>query len=179
MLHTWHITYWLLYNIPHELRIKCCGTSNTQTTSAPNLGIPNHDTGISTNQVLRPPLVGRDISASLSIELGVPMLYLFCNYLSTNGSAKPTLYFSHFLQKTLGYVKHAKLRCFPQRPIPPLSWDSHAMLTVIDIWDGSYSYWKVFTLVIVFLDWYLVRQNKLSHNSTRSRMTPSFVLSNF
>ncbi len=116
-----------------------------------------HDTGIPTIQVLRPPCVGTDISASPSIDLGVPTLHPFRNHFSTHGSAKPTLYFSNFLQKTLGYVKHAKLCCFPQRHIPPLSWDSHAMLTVIDIWDGLYSYWTVFTLVIVLL-WLIFSQ---------------------
>ncbi len=40
MLHTQHITYWLLYNVQHELIIKCYGPSCTQTASAPYLVIP-------------------------------------------------------------------------------------------------------------------------------------------
>ncbi len=155
------IIYWLLYNVTHELRIKCCCPSNTQTASAPYLGIPNspkfHDTGISTNHVLRPPHVGKYICASPSIELGGPTLHLFRNHLSNNGSAKVDFIFLIFSTETLGYVKHTKLCCFPQTHIPPLSWDSHAMLTVIDIWDGSYSYWTVFTLVIV-LPWLIFSQ---------------------
>ncbi len=46
-----------------------------------------------------------------------------------------------FSSETLfGYVKHAKLRCFLQRHIQRLNWNSHAMLTVIDIWDESCNY---------------------------------------
>ncbi len=53
-----------------------------------------HDTGISTNQELRPQCVGRDINASPSIELGVPTLHLFGNHVST--TAQPSrLYISH------------------------------------------------------------------------------------
>ncbi len=104
MLHTWHIAYWLLHNVPHELRIKWYGPSFIQTASTPYLVIPKspqfHDAGISTNPVFRPPRVGRDISVSPSIELGVPTIHPFGNHLSTNGSAKPTLYSSHFLRKS-------------------------------------------------------------------------------
>ncbi len=62
------------------------------------------------------------------------------------------IFFTLSTETRHGYVKHAKLRCFPYRNIPPLSQDSHVMLTVIDIWDGSCSYWRVFALVIVLLD---------------------------
>ncbi len=41
MLHTRHIAYWLLFNVPHELRIKCYSPPSTQTASAPYLVIQN------------------------------------------------------------------------------------------------------------------------------------------
>ncbi len=97
------IANWLLYNVPHELRIKWYGPSWAQTASAPYLVIPKspqcHDASLSSYPVLLPTHVGRDISVSPSIELGVPSLYLFGNHLSTNGLARPTVYSSYFLQK--------------------------------------------------------------------------------
>ncbi len=103
MLHTRHITFWLLYNVPHELRIKWYSPSWALTASAPCLVILKspqcYDAGLSTNPVLQPPHVGRDISASPSINLGVPSLHLFGNHLPTNGSARPTISSSYFLQK--------------------------------------------------------------------------------
>ncbi len=93
------IAYWLLHNVPHELRIKWYGPSCTQTASTPYLVIPKspqfHDVGISTN-----PVLGRDINASRSIELGFPTLHILRKHLWTNGSAKPTLYSSHSFKKS-------------------------------------------------------------------------------
>ncbi len=50
------------------------------------------------------------------------------------------IFFVFSSETLLGYVKHAKLRCFLQRHIQPQSWNSHPMLTVIDIWDESCNY---------------------------------------
>ncbi len=104
MLHTQHIAYWLLCNVPHELKIKWFSSWWAQTASAPYLAILKspqfHDAVLSTYLVLRPSHIGRDISASPSIELGGPSLHSFGNHLSTNSLAKLTLYSSYFLQKT-------------------------------------------------------------------------------
>ncbi len=103
MLHTRHVLYWLVCNVPHELRIKWYSPSWAQTAFAPYLVILKspqcHDADLSTNPVLRPPHVGRDINTSPSIELGVASLYLFSNHFSTNGITMPTLYSSYFHQK--------------------------------------------------------------------------------
>ncbi len=155
------IAYWLLYNVPHELRIKCCGPSNTQTASAPYLGIPNslqipwhwhlYQSGASaTTCWQRYHCVPKHWAGSSNFtSFRKPS---FDQWLS-----QADFIFLTLSTETLGYVKHAKLCCFPQSHIPPLSRNSHAMLTVIDIWDGLYSYWTVFTLVIVLL-WLIFSQ---------------------
>ncbi len=43
------------------------------------------------------------------------------------------IFFVFSSETPFGYVKYAKRCCFLQRHIQPLSWNSHAMLTVIDI----------------------------------------------
>ncbi len=103
MLHRWHIVYWLVCNVYQELRIKWYDPSWAQIASAPYLVISKspqcHDADLSTNPVLQPLQVGRDISMSPSIELGVLSLYLFGNHLLTKGLAMMTLYSSYFPQK--------------------------------------------------------------------------------
>ncbi len=155
MLHTRHITYWLLYNVPHELRIKCYGRSCTQTASAPYLAIPKspqipwhwhlYQSGASATMCWqRYQCIPKHWAGSSNFtSFWEPS---FDQWLSQ----ADFIFFTLSTETLLGYVKHAKLCCFPQRHILPLSWDSHTM-TVIDIWDGSCSYWTVFVLVIVLL----------------------------
>ncbi len=159
MLHTLHIAYWLLNN---ELRIKCYSPSNTQTASAPYLGIPNspqipwhwqiYQSGVSDTTCWQ---------RYHCVPKHWPRSSNFTSFREPSFDQRLSeadfIFLTLSSETVLGYVKQAKLCCFPQRHIPPLSRDSHAMLTVSDIWDGSFSYWIVFTLVIV-LFWLIFSQ---------------------
>ncbi len=148
------ITYWLLYNVPHQMNIKCYSPSNTQTASAPYLGIPNlhqfpwhwhlyQSSASATTCWQRYQCISKHWAGSSNFTS-------FQEQSFNQWLSHADFIFLTLSTETLrGYVKHSNLCCFPQRHIPPLSWDSHAMLTVINIWDGSYSYWTVFTLVII------------------------------
>ncbi len=66
------------------------------------------------------------------------------------------LYIHHiFHRNPIWLCDHIELRCSPQRHVQSLRWNTTAMLTVIDNWDGSWSYWTVCTSGIVLLWQYI------------------------
>ncbi len=149
-----HIDFYVMS--PHELRIKWFGLSCTQTASAPYLVIPKSPQ-ISWRWYLYQS--GASATTCWQRYQCIPKHWAgssnFTSFLEPpfdqRLSQADFIFFTLSTEILLGYVKHAKLRCFPQRHIPQLSWDSLAMLTVIDIWDELYSYWTVFALVIILL----------------------------
>ncbi len=134
MLHTWYITYWLLYEIPHVLRIKwyrlSWNTDSIHTIFGFTISLQCHDADLSTNQVLWPSHVSRDISACLDIFWEFQLYILSGTTFRKRLSHADFIFFTFLSKILLGYVNSTKQHCCHQWYISPLRWCNHAMLNV-------------------------------------------------
>ncbi len=141
MLHTWHITYWLLYKTPHVLRIKWCrpswNTDSIRTIFGLTISPQCYDTDLSTNLFLWPSHVSRDINARLDIFWEFQPYILAGTTFQKWLSHADFIFFTFLLDILLGYVNSTKRHCYQQWYISPLRWWSHAILTD---WEESYNY---------------------------------------
>ncbi len=164
------------------MRIKWYSFSSTQTASVPYLVITK-SSNFMTLASLPIRCFGHHILAEISVRPQV-LIYEFQLYIFSGTifrtTAQPCWLFILQTEILLGYVKHTKLCCLLQRHITSLSWDSHAMLTVIDTWVELYSYWTVFVLVIVLLWQSILSQTtKIVTELEKIKNDTQYVLSNF